>query len=264
MIFNPREKLKISNQSKIITIYYTINQSVKEMISAKYTIRNDVPGIILHKPLINLQTTHHQISQLPNFKSKLRAYYKRFYKLRKFQYGRVSLYGTTFNPPGHEYVGDEYHTLLRRKFSNENYNLRREVFLGMKQELREDELEERLMNTLAFVFNATVDAGKSEGSGGDDVVVFEKGLVSETNETMECKIINSMIKIDLTLPNEIKYDYKYQWVEQLQQQLKIMEEKKDSLTKKQIKKFQIPIEFIGYKTFNINLLKLNENLKLCL
>ncbi|KAG7664268.1 uncharacterized protein J8A68_002183 [[Candida] subhashii] len=195
------------------------------MISAKYTIRND--------------------RELPNFKSKLRAYYKRFYKLRKFQYGRVSLYGTTFNPPGHEYIGDEYHTLLRRKFSNENYNLRREVFLGMKEGLREDELEERLMNTLAFVFNATVDAGKDK-SGGDDVVVFEKGLVSETNETMECKIINSMIKIDLTLPNEIKYDYKYQWVEQLQQQLKIMEEKKESLTKKQIKKFQIPIEFIGY------------------
>lgn len=230
-----------------------------------YTLRKDVPGIILRQPVLNLHQIHHSISNISTFKRKLLAYYKQFYKLRHFQYGQVAIFGNIFNPLPTEDLSEIYCRILRRRFRGESYNLKREKLLGASGGCRgivplsEQELEIRLMNTLAFVFNATVDGGSN---GGSERVLYENRLVTETTETMESKILATIMAMDGQFPNSIKYDLQYRWVDKVDEDITKLEQ--GGITKKSMKKYSESIEWIGLKQYQTNLMKFNENLKLCL
>lgn len=226
------------------------------MFQPKFKFRPNTKGLILTKPVINLPTTFKQIEELPTFKNKLLAYYERFYKLRRFECN-PTLYTTKdipYNTPDLNY--QDYVALLKRNFKNISYNTKREVILNLPP-LTEEELEERLKNTLVFVFNHTV---AKDNPQSDDPIYTIEDLEKTSIDNEETKIISTILRLDNEFPSEIKYDYKLKWFIELNKQLDSVDWEKGP-TKKQIK---YPLEYMGYKQYLITLMRLNESLKLCL
>ncbi|CAX41183.1 conserved hypothetical protein [Candida dubliniensis CD36] len=226
------------------------------MYKPKFNFRPNAKGIILNKPVINISTTFDEISKLPSFRSKLLAFYKRFYKLRKFECNE-QLYIIKDIPYYTPDINDQdYAAFVKRQFRSISYNTKREAILNLPA-LSEQELEQRMMNTLVFVFNHTVTAETpySNNSSMTEDDVAKTGIDNE-----ETKIVSTILKLDNEMPNDIKYDFKFKWFKEFTNQLDSIDPKVGP-TKKQL---EYLTEHYGYRMYYITLMRLNESTKLCL
>ena len=222
-------------------------------MSLKYTLRQNQRGIIFNVPIINIESSIRHIKQLPNFKSKLLAVYKRFYKLRKFEC-TPSLFKVDDNPylvP--DITSGDYVALVKRNFKNIDYNLKRKVFLGLPP-LSEDELEKRLFATLTFVFKHTVAA---ENPHSEDPIATVEDEKRVSIDTIESGVISPLLRMDYDCPWQIKYDYNFQWLDRLNQE-------QDNPRGKKKKNVNEILPYITYKQYMMTVMRLNESLGLCL
>ncbi|KAI5959218.1 hypothetical protein KGF57_002156 [Candida theae] len=224
-------------------------------MSLRYALRQHQKGLIFNVPAFNIDSTITQIKQLPNFKSKLRALYKRFYKLRNFEC-TPNLFKVDDNPyTTPDITSDDYVALVKRNFRNVDYNLKRKKFLELPP-LSDDELEQRTIATLTFVFNHTVAA---ENPHAEDNVSTIEDEVRASIDTTESRVISTLLRMDLDCPWKIKYDYKFQWLDQLRQL------QNDNTNKKKSKTHDSEtLLYITYKQYLTTLMRLNESLGLCL
>lgn len=225
-------------------------------MSLKYTLRQNQRGIIFNFPLVNIESTVEHISQLPDFKSKLCALYKRFYKLRKFE-----CTPTLFKVGDNPYItpdinGEDYVSLVKRNFRHVDYNLKRKKFLGLPP-LSEDQLEQRLFATLTFVFNHTVAAANPHA---EEPVVTIEDERRASFDTVESQVISTLLRMDYDSPWQVKYDYKFQWLDQLDQLQNDNRPKK----KKNKKNDNEVLPYLTYNQYMKTVMRLNESLGLCL
>ncbi|EGW30529.1 uncharacterized protein SPAPADRAFT_57283 [Spathaspora passalidarum NRRL Y-27907] len=216
------------------------------MYKPKFQFRPNTTGLIINKPTIDLTKVRNQIVQIPTFKRKLLYLYKQFYKLCDFQYHEQ-----------HDNI-NKYQTLLRRNFSHISFNNRRNVILSTTEDLNEKELVERMLNTLAFVFNATV--------ARDDPHIFDEihnhDDLKKTNiENMEANILNTILRMDSTKPDVIKYDFQYNWWGRFRNDVKKVQDW-EKVTRKQLRSMNL--EWMTFYQHETTVMRLNENLKLCL
>ncbi|KAI5956904.1 hypothetical protein KGF54_000523 [Candida jiufengensis] len=235
------------------------------MNHTKFTLRKNTKGLIFHTPTINLSTTQEQITALPNFKSQLKAYYKRFYKLRNFEC-TSSLYkveGSPYHTP--TITSDDYVTLLKRQFKHSNYNLKREKILHLPP-LSNDEIVSRISNTLAFVFNHTT---STKNPQMEKYILSEQDEIDASIDTTESRVISTILRMDYDCPPLIKYDYKFNWIDEINSILAEYEdntavEKGDGQKGKKLKNQKsIPLELLTYKQYHTTLMRMDESLKLC-
>ncbi|KAK6458102.1 uncharacterized protein RJT20DRAFT_28959 [Scheffersomyces xylosifermentans] len=226
---------------------------MNKLASSKFLLHKNV--LILNKPLINLNIRH-QLDDIPDFRKKLLALYKQFYKLRN----------TIHN--GHRLGPVSYHTILRRNFQHIPFNARRIAILlssDISGEtidiLSESELIERMINTLMFVFNSTV---RSTTDADIEPAVFFEDIKKTKADTFENSIISTIIRMDGQKPDEIKYDFKYSWVKPFDESIAKYDQ--HFIDHPQSKKFKskYPMTYIGFRQYETTLMRLNENLKLCL
>ncbi|EMG50197.1 hypothetical protein SBY92_003668 [Candida maltosa Xu316] len=226
------------------------------MNQIKFSLRPNTKGIILHKPVIDLHACQTQIRQLPTARLRRLAYFKRFYKLRKFEPNPIFYSATDVPYYTPELDQTDYVQLLKRSFTAMNYNVKRQAILNLPP-LSEEELEERMMNTLAFVFNHTV---AENNPHANDPIYTEDDLHQTSIDTMESKIVGIMLRMDNEMPSEIKFDPEFKWLKDLDNHVANVDWEKSRIPKSK----NSPWEYIGYKQYFITLMRLNESLKLCL
>lgn len=226
------------------------------MYKPKFTFRPNAKGIILHKPIINISTTFDEISKLPSFRSKLLAFYKRFYKLRKFECND-QLYIIKDIPYYTPDINDQdYVAFVKRQFRSISYNTKREAILNLPA-LSEQELVQRMMNTLVFVFNHTV---TKENLFLDKSIRTKDESAKTGIDNEETKIVSTILKLDNEMPNDIKYDFKFRWFKEFTKQMDSIDPKVGP-TKNQL---EYLTEHYGYRMYYITLMRLNESARLCL
>lgn len=168
-------------------------------------------------------------------------YYKKFYRLRNLV-------------ADNSYDQNRYCELLRRRFRSD-FGLRRTVILGLGP-LSEDNLQTRLANTYAFVFNATCNVTDAQLP-----VLYYEDL---PKPRMETQILKTVLEIDKQTPSRIRYDRSYSWVHDTQSFYKELLE--TELTKKAIKNLggAGKAEDLGFLDYEKTIMSLNETVGLCL
>lgn len=197
--------------------------------------------------MVSPEKLSNEVHNIPSMKRKLLCIYKEFYKLRNVIDNK-------------KYYQNTYKTLLRRNFTNASFINRRDVVMPDLPPLSEDELIIRLVNTLAFVFNSTVKSSKEAKP-----ILFFQDIKENNTDTLEKAVVFTMLQMDSQKPKEIKYDFKYNWIKQLEEDIL----KYDNLvakgsTKSSKIKHTIPLDYIGFKQYEENIMRLNETLGLCL
>ncbi|KAG2733197.1 hypothetical protein G9P44_004187 [Scheffersomyces stipitis] len=218
--------------------------------TAKFTARRS--GVILHHPIVS-SDIRSQIDQIPVFRNKLLALYRRFYRLRNMIY------------TGHSSAPIAYHTILRRDFERIDFNVRRNAVLGKEIEnhhLSEAELLTRMINTVMFVFNSTVSTRNADEE--EPEVLFFQDIKKTVSHTMESSIVSTILRMDSQKPDSIKYDFKYAWIEPFDQFMEGFDEyfEKHPSSKRYGSKY--PMNWIGFRQYETTLMRLNESLGLCL
>jgi hypothetical protein len=203
--------------------------------------------LILTKPLIKPSNLlHSQLSSL-TYKSQLILLYKQFYRLR--------------NLVGNHYHTQKYATILRRQFQRQDFNQRRRIVLGISTNLSQDQLIQRLETTLDFVFNSTV-----KRTSYNEEVRYYNDIKRLSPDTIEKKVLRTLLEMDDKKPDQIKHDFAYEWVRILSEpeepQLKQTNSKKLKKAANTFKGF--PINYLGFKQQEVSIMRLNENLGLCL
>lgn len=205
------------------------------------------PNSIINYPLISL-IKFSDLELQPTRRCKVLSLYKRFFKLRHLAGDK-------------QYKREIYVNIISRRFRFETFEhmeLRRSIFLPGTRKLTEKEAFERIINTLAFVFNATV----YEPSNKDENVIgtFKE---SQRPKRVETQILDSIIGVDQSMPIEIKYDRYYRWLLQLDV---ISEFSLGTKTSKDFKRVFLSFDpnLLGYRNYEVNLLRLNETAKLYL
>ncbi|KAI3402472.2 hypothetical protein KGF56_004713 [Candida oxycetoniae] len=220
------------------------------MNHAKFKLRQNSRGLIFNKRQVDIVSSIASITQLKSFKSKLLAYYKRFYKLRDFECSQ-RLYRSQEHPYDKvEISKDDYVNLLKRQFRNVSYNVKRRKFLELPP-LSEKEQEQRLANTLAFVFNHTVEKSNSDNNP-DEVVVNIEDEERISLDTIESKIISTILRMDKDCPLEIKHDYKFVWLDKLNKRIQCNQLDKNDII------------YFNQKSYLTTLMRFNESIKLSL
>ncbi|KAI5968075.1 hypothetical protein CANMA_002577 [Candida margitis] len=221
-------------------------------MSLKYALRQAQRGLIFNTPQVSIESTIEQVTQLPNFKSRLRALYKRFYKLRKFECTPI-LFRVDDNPyVTPDITSEDYVALVKRNFKYVDYNIKRQKLLGKLPPLSEDQLEQRLFATLAFVFNHTVATANPHAEELITTNIVEK---KSSIDTIESQVISTLLRMDHDCPWQIKYDYKFQWLDQQEGGNRPKKKKRNDNEK---------LPYLTYKQYLTTLMRLNESLGLCL
>lgn len=185
------------------------------------------------------------LNELSSKKSKFLSLYKKFYKLRNMIDSKP-------------YNKETYQNVIRRKFTMEDFNLKRSMLLEGSDKLSELQLFERMINTLAFVHNSTV---YLPSKGKEKPAFFFQDL--KIPQRMEKLIILTLLKMDQQKPNTIKYDRKYEWIPQVNNRLSQLSEDPDAKEYKSIFR-DIDANLIGFRDYELNLMRLNECYRLCL
>ncbi|RCK57495.1 hypothetical protein Cantr_06755 [Candida viswanathii] len=221
------------------------------MYKPKFQFKPNTKSLVITKPVIDIAASFNRLTDYqPSDQSSLLS------TSGSTNYA-ASIYTIKDNPyltPELDYR--DYVALLRRNFKNISYNTKREVILG-EPPLTEQELEERLKNTLAFVFNHTVAAANPHAN---DPVYTSDDLDKISTDNDETKIVGTILRLDNEFPPELKYDFKFKWITELNRQLDAVDWEKGPMAKD----FTYPLEYIGYKLYLITLMRLNESLKTCL
>ncbi|CAK9440015.1 uncharacterized protein LODBEIA_P41150 [Lodderomyces beijingensis] len=234
------------------------------MSSVKFKLKQHSRALLFTQPVIDLAQTQQSIKSLPNFKSKLRAYYKRFYKLRKFEIPRHLR--STSDIPNQETDLDSYAyvAFVRRQFQHHSYNTKRQKFLNLEP-LDDSQLEERMANTLAFVFNHSVG---STSDFSDELVVTVEDEIKSRVDTVETGILATLMRMDYDAPAEIKYDFQFRWVDEYRKKMSPQGTGLQIQNRIQIKTKNEGVlddyTLIKYFMHGETVMRLNESMKLCL
>lgn len=184
------------------------------------------------------------LNELSSKKSKFLSLYKKFYKLRNMIDSKP-------------YNKEIYQNIIRRKFTMEDFNLKRSILLEGSDKLSELQLFERMINTLAFVHNSTVYLPSER----KERPVFFQDL--KIPQRIEKLIILTLLTMDQQKPSTIKYDRKYEWIPQINNKLSQLSEDPDAKEFKYIFK-DADAGLIGFRDYELNLMRLNECYRLCL
>lgn len=198
--------------------------------------------VILTKPVNGSSV---DLAHLKGFKPEnknLLLLYKRFYRLR--------------NLIGNYHEIQRYQELLRWKFSREDFNIRRQRVLKKPDTLTDENLWDRLLNTLTFVHNSTVILPEAVE---DKPVLFYGDF--KTPERLEKLVIQTLLTMQHQKPHEIAYDYKYNWYDDIERRYNELPEVP---TKKQFQEMLPEPSYIGFRDYELNLMILNEMYNLCL
>lgn len=204
------------------------------------TIGKDIIVKYQVSSLANLET----LNELSSSKSKFLSLYKKFYKLRNMIDSKP-------------YNKETYQNIIRRKFVMEDFNLKRNILLEGSEKLSELQLFERMINTLAFVHNSTVYLPSERN---EPAFFFQELKIPQR---MEKLIILTLLKMDQQKPNAIKYDRNYEWIPQINNKLGQLSEDPDAKEYKSIFK-NIDANLVGFRDYELNLMRLNECYRLCL
>ncbi|CUM50992.1 uncharacterized protein AC631_03203 [Debaryomyces fabryi] len=205
------------------------------------TVGNDLIVKYQVSSLIKLE----ELNKLSSKKSKFLSLYKRFYRLRNMVDSKP-------------YNKEIYQKIIRRKFTMEDFNLKRSILLDDVDILSEISLFERIINTLAFVHNSTVYLPSERK---EKPILFFQDL--ELPQRMEKLIILTLLRMDQQKPHIIKYDRKYEWVPKINNQLNNLSNDPDSKEYKSAFK-DVDANLIGFRDYELNLMRLNECYRLCL
>ncbi|CAH2354551.1 putative increased recombination centers protein 19 [[Candida] railenensis] len=192
-------------------------------------------------------------SSIENFsyKKQLLVLYKRFYKLRLYQ------------ADSHSKMN--YVKYLKRKIKYEDFNLRRRIFLEQNcvEDLSPTDIVRRMVNTLAFVQNASVFNRTYENearlNGNKNSSKETSGLYAGT---IESQILATILHMEYSMPTSVKVDHKFSWVDKLNMVVSQIETplkfEKSSL------KMESTLVLMGYIDYQENLMSLNESYRICL
>lgn len=213
----------------------------------KYTFSNTSIGlcITVQKPITSHLTKKHLLS-LPRT-PRLLAVYKRLYKLRFFVEPKYQL---------------NYCKLLRRRFERNDYQLRRETFLGISTPIEEDELAHRLANTYAFVFNASC-AKRDE----IPVVNFYEDWKEAVEPRIETKILRTVLRMYYEARDQQDLQYDYRWVDytkKFYQEAEQAYQKKKPQTSVNKLHREKKAHYLGFFMAEKSVMSLNESMGLCL
>ncbi|QBM90508.1 hypothetical protein METSCH_F00890 [Metschnikowia aff. pulcherrima] len=193
---------------------------------------------------ITSHVTADYLMTLP-LRQRLISVYKRMYKLR-------------FMVGDSQSQQNDFCNLLRRKFSRQDFDTRRNKLLGLSEKLPEDVFTERLANTYAFVFNATC-----EPDGAIPSIRFYEDLKAAMEVRSETNVLRTILMMEREYPPLIKYDHTYEWVDSVKQFYTLA--MGDILNKEYNKLASTKTaHFIGYYQYEKTLAQLNESLTLCL
>ncbi|ODV78116.1 uncharacterized protein CANTADRAFT_54913 [Suhomyces tanzawaensis NRRL Y-17324] len=186
-----------------------------------------------------------------SFRRQLLMFYKHFYKLRNLV-GRGNAIST-----------NKYQNILRRSFRNVSFFTRREILLKGEttSELTEDDMSKRLSNTLVFIFNATV---KKTDEFDNDEILFYEDIQRTNTDTTESKILSTILEMEYQKPDEIKYDFNYEWIGKLNKELLRYDEFMERSKTGKGFKSKVPMNYIGFKQYETTLMRFNEYHNLCL
>lgn len=230
-----------------------------------FFINNGV--LILKNPIICFKQLTKELAEIQCFKSKLLKFYKNFYKL-KFLFEDDRLFSIM------------YHDLIKKSFKFSDFNLKRKIFLSQKlhpddvplepKNLSENELEKRILNTLVCVFNSTVKKDMINHNSNDYQIsindltkkkrfFFNKDYISENSDFFEKSLITTIIEMHYSMPPNIKYDYKYNWLNNLNK--KINDYK--TINNGNNNNIKLEINYLAFKQYYITIMRLNESMIFC-
>ncbi|CAH6718589.1 putative increased recombination centers protein 19 [[Candida] jaroonii] len=190
---------------------------------------------------INKPVTYQYLQQLPSDKSKYLCLYKRFYRLRNY----ISNDTREIN---------RYVDTLRWKFTREDFNKR--LAMIDQSPLNNDDMFERFINTLSFVNNATVALPENIPEKPINFIQDVK-----KPQRMERSIIKTILDMQLSKPDDIKYDTSYKWFKETEE---LYENFPEEISKKNFKSTLSKIGIIGFHNYELNLMMLNNSYNLML
>lgn len=210
-------------------------------LSKAITVGKDL--ILKYRTSSSITLEH--LNQLSTNKSRILCLYKKFYRLRNMIDDKP-------------YNKDTYHTLIRRKFSREDFLTRRKILLGTTDILTQEQLYRRILNTLAFVHNSTVYLSSGHQT---EPALFFQDLYSP--KRIEKLIVLTILTMDSQKPPAIKYDRNYEWLTELNQQLEKLPADPNAKQYKAVFR-NVEANQIGFRDYEMNLMRLNECYNLCL
>lgn len=201
--------------------------------------------LVVKAPISTFPTVA-SLSEL-SYKSQLLCLYKKFFRLRNM------IDADTDNRQA-------YCDILKRRFSFDNFNRRRSLLLGINEPVEEDALIQRMVNTYAFLFNSTTE---HEDVQAKQVVIHQQDLQKVYEKRIEKSIVLTMLKMARQMPNEIKLDFNYNWLANVDF---LLENINSDANKKQQRKLLDKCDpaNIGYRDYETSIMRLNESCNLCL
>lgn len=197
-------------------------------------------GLVI-KNLINKPIDLNSLKLLKNDASRLKCLYKKFFRLRNMVDSK-------------EYNISRFQELLRRRFSTEDFNSRRQIVLG-KPNLTNEQLLQRMLNTLVFLHNSTVILPENEVP---KLVNFYTD--SKTPQRIEKLVILTLLQMEYQKPPDIKYS-NYTWYSNINHQYQTLPD----VTSKKVYRTHLPNpSYIAFRDFELDLMILNETYDLCL
>lgn len=184
--------------------------------------------------------TYESIAHLTH-RRQLLVLYARFYRLRLYR--------------SHPHDYRNYVSYLHRKFRHEHFEIKRQRLLGsLIPPLDPSELVQRLVNTLAFVQNASVQREPDQ------------------EFTMESQILHTVLRMEHEMPSEVKYDHSLNWLADLETLVLQVAPRlaaglgkpSSAMIKSKLGKSDSLMAQLGYRDYIQNVMKLNESHKLCL
>lgn len=190
---------------------------------------------------INKPVSADYLRQLSSDKSRYLCLYKKFYRLRNYisnDTREISRYVDT----------------IRWKFTREHFNSR--LAMIDQSPLSSVDIFDRLINTLIFVNNATVALPENIPEKPINFIQDVK-----KPQRIERSIIKTILDMQLSKPNDIKYDMSYKWFKDTEELYKNFPEE---ISKKNFKSTLSKIGIIGFYNYELNLMMLNNSYKMVL
>lgn len=180
-------------------------------------------------------------------KAQLLSLYKKFFRLRNM-----------IDPDTDK--RQAYCDLLKRRFTFDNFDRRRALLLGINQPLEHDVWIQRIINTYAFVFNSTVE---HEDVQAKQAIIHQLDLPKAYEKRTERSIVLTMLKMESQIPNKVKLDFNYNWLENVDF---LLSKISTDIPRKQLRKLidKCDPSNIGYRDYETTLMRLNESCNLCL
>lgn len=203
--------------------------------------------LVLNNP-VTLLIDPGSLKDFTGSRSQVMNLYKRFFRLRNMVDSKI-------------YHRDTYQRIIRRRFTRDDFQVRRKVVLGAEQPLTSTEYGNRILNTLAFVFNSTVEPDDETSSTSKKPALYFKDL--ERPQRFEKRIFQTIMRMDQQKPDSLKYDRHYSWFREVEEAYKNIP---DQPSTKAYRSYFLNFDpsLIGFRDYELTVMLLNEQLGLCL